>query len=352
MNNILSSRQLAFLVFLFMLGSSIIYVPESLVGQDAWASSILASLLGLYVLWAIIYIQKQYPGISIFKISEKVLGKAAGKFINLIYTWMLVTMSMAYLYDINIFLLLLFPGIPRPILAAIILLPAAFILYHGLTELGRLADSIVFLTLFFLLLALALSLSIVHWDFLHPVLQDWKPVFAGAFYGANWPYAEVSFFCLLLPFAKDLKEKSRYLFIWYGIGVVLLVLRSVLVIAILGPELTSLARFPFYTGLRLLHFENFQRIELFFFLLYFLTSFTAVVLCYQILVIAIKELFSLPDYRSIILPSAAMILALSLANYSSDISFSTIEAAVIPFQNLPIRVLYPTIILFAILIRD
>ena len=347
----MSSQQLAFLVFLLMLGSALIYVPESLIGQDAWISSILASLVGLYILWAIIFIQKKYPRTSILKISEAVLGRFVGKVFNTFYVWLLIVVSILYLYDMAAFLLLIFPSLPNPILYTIVLLPAAYLLYQGPGIIGRLGESIVFLALFLVLLALGLTATAAQWGNLSPVLSDWKPVMAGAFYGANWPYAEVSAFALFLPLVFDLQEKSRPIYVWYLLAVIVLVLRSAVVVAVLGHEYTHLARFPLFASVRLIQFSNFQRVELFFFLLWFITGFSAIVIYYQCLVLALKDLFTLRVHRPLILPAAALLIALCLCSFSADTTFLQFETTTATFHSLPLHLIYVSTILLGVIIR-
>ncbi|HHW60334.1 MAG TPA: endospore germination permease [Syntrophomonadaceae bacterium] len=351
MINRMSSQQLAFLVFLLMLGSALIYVPESMTRQDAWISSLLASLVGLYILWAILFIQKKYPGISIFKISEVVLGRITGKIFNAFYVWLLIVVSMLYLYDIAAFLMLIFPDLPYSILYAIVLLLAAYLLYQGPGIIGRLGESLVFLTLFLVLLGLGMTATSAQWSNLSPVLSDWKPVLAGAIYGANWPYAEVSAFALFLPLLNDLQEKSHKIYIWYLIAVIVLVLRSVMVIATLGPEYTQLSRFPLFSSMRLVRFTHFQRVELFFILLWFITGFSAIAIFYQSLMLALKDFFKLRTYRPLILPTAALLIALCQCSFAANTTFLQFETSVVTFHSLPIHLIYVSAVLLGVVIH-
>ena len=88
---------------------------------------------------------------------------------------------------------------------------------------------------------------------------------AGAvLYGAAWPYLEITVFALLLPMVNDLEKGYPKIVTWFMIAAVVLILRTVLVLAVLGPELTLAYAFPFYKVFRLVEVQNFQRIELFF----------------------------------------------------------------------------------------
>ncbi|MGR6837189.1 GerAB/ArcD/ProY family transporter [Syntrophomonas erecta] len=352
MGDTIYSKQLAFLVFMLLLGSALIYVPEASTGRNAWLSTILAAGAGLLVLTIIIKLQLMFPGTSIFKISELALGKIPGKFLNAVYLWMVLLVATTYLYDSISFLRIIFPFMPFLSLRALLLLTAAYCLYKGIGSLGHLAELLIGPVIFFFLLGLLAPLNLMDFGHLKPVLAEWKPALAGIVYGANWPYAEVSILALLLPFTSDLKEEKRFIYYWFVAGLVALFLRTLVVLTVLGPDQVGILRFPLYEVFRLVSVQNFQRVELFFFILWFSTGFMAILIYYQGLVLGLKELFSLSGYRILILPSGLGILVLSAYMIRTDIEFLSVESMVLPFHDLPIHILYPALVYLLARIRQ
>jgi spore germination protein KB len=96
--------------------------------------------------------------------------------------------------------------------------------------------------------------------------------------------------------------------------------------------------------------QNFQRIELFFFAMWFTTSFIAGLVYYLGVVLGLKELFGLKDYRSLILPVGLLILTMSIYTIRSDMYFVRVLSTNAPLVTMPVNLLYPTIVLLAALI--
>jgi spore germination protein KB len=350
MENRISSQQVAFLAFLLMLGSAFVFVPEATAGRNAWVSSILAALIGFYALAVILRLQLMFPGVSIFKIAELSLGLVPGKILNMVYLFIVWVVAILYLGDIIYLLRQLFPLLPAFSLRTILILTAAYCLYKGITSIAYLAELVIGFILFFLVIGFLTPLSLADFSNLQPILSEWYAMAGATLYGAAWPYLGITVFALLLPLVNDLEKGYPKIVTWFIIAAVVLVFRTVLVLAVLGPELTLAYAFPFYKVFRLVEVQNFQRIELFFFAMWFTTSFIAGLVFYLGVVLGLKELFGLKDYRSLILPVGLLILTMSIYTIRSHMYFDRVLSTNAPFITVPGNLLYPTIVLLAALI--
>lgn len=346
--NMINSQQFGKLLLLLILGSAFIFVPEGIAGRDAWLATLLASLSGLYVIFATIALQNMFPGMSIIKISTQVLGKPIGLFLSLVYSWVVFFVATLYLYDMIVLMLIIFPQITELLLITIIILTSSYVLYKGIESLARLGEILVWIIIALALAAITIPFfTIANLQSLTPVLADFKPVITGAVFGSNWPYGEISLLAMLLPFVGDLKQNQKTIYIWFFIGVIIFAVRSILVVAVLGQDLMQLSRFPLYDVLLLIRFSTFQRVELFFFVMWSITNFMAITLSYQSSVLCIKDLFSLKNYQTLIIPAGLCLGVFSLIMYPSDIEFLAVESFTAPFHNIPVHILYPTIVLIA-----
>ncbi len=344
----IASRQAAFLTFFLVLGSAIIYMPESIAGRDAWLATLLAVPIGLYILFVIINIQLMFPGMNMLDISELVLGKSPGRILNIFYVWLLFIISVFYLYDLFIFIDIVILDLKRYVHYSILILLAAYCIYKGVNTLARLGELLWWIAA--LSIALSILLSFVccsEFSYLTPVLADWKPVVAGSLYAANWPFAQISVLIMYLPFVSDLADKRRTIYTWYLIGALILVVRSVLVISILGAELTMFSRQPAYQALRLLEAGTFEHIDMVFFGLLFITSFFALLISYQGLVMGVQKLLNRDDMRYLILPVGLLLVVFASYMFTTDVQVFIRQVRVLPFHTLPIHLLYPSIILIA-----
>lgn len=333
-----------------MLGSAFVAVPEATAGRNAWVSSILAALIGFYALAVILRLQLMFPGVSIFKIAELSLGLVPGKILNMVYLFIVWVVAILYLGDIISLLRQLFPLLPAFSLRTIIILTAVCCLYKGITSIAYLAELVIGFIIFFLVIGFLAPLSLADFSNLQPILSEWYAMAGATLYGAVWPYLGITVFALLLPLVNDLEKGYPKIVTWFIIAAVVLVFRTVLVLAVLGPELTLAYAFPFYKVFRLVEVQNFQRIELFFFAMWFTTSFIAGLVYYLGVVLGLKELFGLKDYRSLILPVGLLILTMSIYTIRSDMYFVRVLSTNAPLVTMPVNLLYPTIVLLAALI--
>jgi len=344
MDNRISSQQMAFLLFFLLLGSSLIYVPESFAGRNAWMSTILAALVGFMILAIMLRLQLMFPGISVFKIAELSLGPVPGKILNVLFLYVIFAVAILSVGDLVTMLRQLFPYAPAFSLRTLIILAGAYCLYKGVTNIARLAEVTIGFTLLFLAIGFLVPYNLVNFANLLPVMSEWRTMVGAVIYGANWPYAQITVLLFMMPMVTDLQKGYPKIVNWFMISAGILTLRTLLVLAVLGPEMTMINAFPLYRVFRLAEVQTFQRIELFFFSLWFTTCFMQVLLYYLGLTIGLKELFNLKDYRSIILPAGLLIVTVSIYTISSDIYFlQVLTPASIP-HDLPVNLLYPAIV--------
>ncbi len=101
-------------------------------------------------------------------------------------------------------------------------------------------------------------------------------------------------------------------------------------LSILGAKLSNLYQFPLFEVFRLSGFGDFQRVELFFFILWFITGIITIILYYQGLSLIVQDLFSLQDYKALILP-----LGLCLVVFTLYMFPNTVEYQLLGFKYMP-----------------
>lgn len=347
----ITSQQLAFLIFLLIPGSALVYVPGELARQDAWLAAILAMIPGLFILYAMLQIHKLYPDLRITQVSTKVLGKIPGTILNLLFLASVAVVGISLLYDMSLFLGVTYPSLTRALLPTLVILTCAFCLYQGLNIMAHLGEIFIWVTLLFLAAGFILSLPLVNLSMLSPVLESWKPILSGTLYAADWPFGEVVLIALFLPLVSDLQQSGKELFKWYLLGGLSLVLVNLEAIAILGPDLINIMQFPLFEVYRLAGFGEFRRLEIAFLFLWFITGITAILIYYQSLNFALQDLFSLKDYRPLILPAGLCMIVFTLFMLPNNLQSEILEFQYVPIYSLSVNLLYPTIIMIAAKIR-
>jgi len=200
---------------------------------------------------------------------------------------------------------------------------------------------------FFFLLGITASFPIMDLSELKPLWPEWKPLLSGVFFVADWPFAQLLILAFFFPLVQGLKEKKKAFIGWYLLAVAILIFEDLQVISILGQELAEISRFPLLKVNRLTGFGEFRRVELFFFILWFIVGFTALTVYYQGLVLNLKELLRLENPRPLILPLGLFLMVFTSYMYPSDLNYITTRLRYVPFYTISVNLLYLTIIFIA-----
>jgi hypothetical protein len=118
------------------------------------------------------------------------------------------------------------------------------------------------------------------------------------------------------------------------------------VISILGAKLAALSQFPLFDASRLAGFGDFQRVEMFFFLLWFITGITTIIIYYQGLTFIVQDLFALKNYKALILPLGLCLVVFTLYMFPNTVEYNLMGFKYLEVFTFPTNLLYPTIILF------
>lgn len=343
----LSIQQQVLMVFLLMFGSSLVFLTGKAASQNAWFSALMGSFFGLYVLYAIIKIHELFPGQRITQISTAVLGRIPGTVLNCLFLWSIFAILCTFLFDIIMILEIIYPLLPRVILFPLLILTCCYFLYKGITVLGRLGEIIIVPTIIITAVGLLLSLPHVDLANLKPFGENWRSIAAGTLYAADWPFNEVIIFGLFLPMVSGLKSNKALVYFWYCGGVILLTLIDINIIAVLGKDLAYLSLFPLFETSRAIGMENFQRMELLFFVIWFITGMYTMLIFYQGLTFIVQDLFTLKNYRALILPLGLCIVVFTLYMFPNTVEYSLLGFKYLEVYTFPVNLLYPTIILCA-----
>ncbi|HWP98174.1 MAG TPA: GerAB/ArcD/ProY family transporter [Syntrophomonadaceae bacterium] len=347
----LSSQQTAFLLFMILLGGSYVHVPPTLAHQSAWLSALGGSLVGAYLILVLLHLQSLFPQTSLIRMSEKLLGKVPGKIVGLLYLWAVFIMAISLLQDNCIILVVMFPLLTCLFLRVTLISPAVYTIYKGVSSIGRLGELFTWLTLILTLLAFIITIPRVQPAFLSP-LGNPAAIAKGVLQVAGWPFSMVGLLAFFLPLVNDLPDKKKVIYWWYLLAVVILVLKDVLIVGVLSPEILLSSRYPLLEVLRLDTFGGFQRVEMFFFLAWFMMSFFAMLAAYQCLALGGQALFSLSNYGFLVIPLGLGLVVFSLYTFQSDIDFVSLRVLTLPLNSLIPMLFVPTLLLVVAKFRN
>lgn len=345
----ITNWQLLMLLSGSLIGTSTIIMPTSLAGRSGWLTIMLAvipALISLSVWWQLSLTWKKPLVQGLLDQLGPILGAtlALGYLFYFLLLGALVTTNINFLSTIAVL-----PETPKLVFASGLLLLSALAIRGGLESIGRLAEIILPLIGFAILVGIILLIAtpnLVSWDYLLPLLDEgWVQTLRATLSVFSFPFGETIIFTSLLPFAMDLKKaRKQSLLVIISIGIVLGWI-SLLETAVLGEEVTRIA-FPGLSLLREIRVADFiSRLEVLGIFVWTFASFIKLSFCFWALASGLAQLLKLPDYRPLIFPLGIIIAILSVTLFETFHDQSTFATLIYPLYVFPFQFIIPLFLL-------
>ncbi|MFN2747808.1 endospore germination permease [Bacillus sp. z60-18] len=320
-NGVISARQFQVLVFLFTIGSSVLYIPASLAAeakQDAWISSVFGVGIGLLIVKLITSVAKPYPNLNFAQYTEVIFGKWLGTLINLGFFFNFYLISAFVLRDVGDFLLtLILPETPLPSILIMFIIVVIIGIRLGLETLARAAEIFYpWLILLLLLLLIALTPQFQ--------LSNIQPFFESgikATVRASFPFIAVPFFqfsafLMIIPYVQKRKEVEKNFFLGTCKAGILLILITVISIVVLGVDMTARHFYPTYALSKKINIGDFlQRLEPVMAGIWFVSIFFKLAVCFYASALSLAHTLKLKNYRVLTFPLGMILVVLSIIVY-------------------------------------
>ncbi len=317
-NGKIGARQFMILVILFTVGTSILLAPSLLVTeakQDAWIAGILGVGVGLLSVWLYNTLGNLFPNKTLVEYSEGILGKWIGKAISLLFFSFTFTLTALVLRNIGDFMTIkILPETPIESLHIIFLFIVIMGTRLGLEVLARSAEILFpWFILLFLLLVFFLFPQI-KFENIQPILEEGiKPVLGSAIPFIEFPFLELVIFLMIFPYVNRTKEAGKAFLVGTTIGGIILIILTGLVTLVLGTDITSMDMYPTYEIAKKINLGDFlQRIEAIVAVMWFISIYFKLTICFYTSVLALGQTFKLKDYRSLTLPLGMILIVYSL----------------------------------------
>jgi spore germination protein KB len=320
-NSKISLLQFGLLVFMFELGSSAILTPSivvSIAKQDAWISVILS--LGVCVLLAFLWtrLSRIYPNESIIQFSERILGKWFGKLVGILYISFFLILGSLVLRDLGDFITTnVLVQTPIEFIHILFMLPVIYVSYLGIEVLARVGEILFpWITVIFFITGILL-LKETNLSELLPIWPEgWQPSVKGMYPIIGFPIAELVICMMLIPFVHRPKRIITYFNLSFAIAKLVLTLIVVLSISVLGVDITARSTFTVFEVAKEINVgQFFERVEVLVGVVWILTIFIKLSICFYAANLASAQLFRLKSYRATILPFGMLLLPLSMIAY-------------------------------------
>jgi len=352
----INGSQAVLLLVITIFATVILFLPgisASYAGQDAWISLLLAAAAAAVIALTAVSLGRRFPEKNLFEYLEIMLGKIPGKLVGVLYLCWFLYIAAALVREYGTFMIpIFFRQTPLVVLAAAGVAATAYAAYGGLETLAR-ANQLFFPVIVgasAVLFGLALpQMDVVN---LLPVLEAGPvSIIKGSLAPLSW-FGEIFLISVLLPYLNRPEQARRIALTSILIATSIFELSVIGVISIFGPSVTSSYLLAFLNGVRMIHIANFiERLEALLMLIWILSAGVKLSMFYWATALGSAQVMGLKDYRPLIPPVGAAILALSIFNYTSVMDLLNFTATVWPFYALTFELAIPLFLLAVAAIR-
>ncbi|WP_349408333.1 endospore germination permease [Pseudalkalibacillus sp. SCS-8] len=318
--------QMIILFQAFITGSSIINIQGPLIGiakNGAWISILIINAVSFLILALVLRLYEKYPSKSYIQYSRDLLGLPLALCLGVPFLFLLYHITGNITYGMGqFFTTSMMKSTPLYVFHFLILMVAGLTVRAGIEVIARMFNGLLFFVLFIIFLIFVLNITHYHPEFLLPIVPEgWKPVFHGAYVGFGFPYMDIMYFAMVLPFLKREHDKPFKRWMYGGLlfnGMVL-AFTVVTSIMILGPIAMN-EKFPIYQAAKIIEIgEIIQRIESVFGMALIIGSYMKITLMLFIINEVMTQLFNLADKRAFVFPNALLVFLLSLTMYENEV---------------------------------
>ncbi|MBM7568894.1 GerAB/ArcD/ProY family transporter [Paenibacillus sacheonensis] len=347
----INPRQFSVLTLLFSLGSSILIVPSALTSiakQDGWLAAIAGVAGGMLLLLLYHALGSRYPGQSLIQYSETILGRWLGKLAAVLFLGYFFLLSALVLRNVGDFITtIVMPETPIQVVHTLFLLAIVIGVGLGLEVIAR--SSEIFLPCIVLLIVVLIVFLIpqIQFDRIEPVFETGaKGIIHGSLSVLSIPYLELVVFLMIFPYVNR-PNKIRPAFMKGAVlGGLVIVVVTMFCVFVLGWDFTARHTFPSYTLAKKIQVGEFlQRIEVLVAVIWFLTIFYKLAICFYASMLGMAQLFRMRTYRPLIVPSGIILCVLSIVVYPNIVYFRVFAAEIWPFYALTMGFALPGLLL-------
>ncbi|MXQ53336.1 GerAB/ArcD/ProY family transporter [Shimazuella alba] len=347
----IESTQFRKLISLYIIGTSILLIPSILASeakQDAWFSAIIGMSAGLLLVWLYHTLGSFFPGKTLVECNKEIFGKWLGTLLSFLMFMFSLILTTLVLRNLGDFLTSsMFPETPISAIHIVYLCIVAIGARYGISNIARTSDlfSPWIFSLFFIFVLLLIPKF--EWKHIQPILaKGVTPVLHSSIPYIGFPFLELVLLLMIFPCVENPKKAGKAFFTGTLIGAFVLFTITLISIFVLGAESTASNIYASFELAKKIEIGEFiQRVEVIIALIWFITIFFKLIICFYITVFCLSQTLNLSDYRPLTLPMAMLLLPLSIIispNISYLISFDT---TVWPLYALTFGLVLPLILL-------
>ncbi|MDD4297535.1 MAG: endospore germination permease [Ruminiclostridium sp.] len=351
-NQRISSNQLFYLVFAFLLGSTVMFLPGAMAGSNAWMAMLLGTLEGFIFLAIYNSLAGQHPGKNLIQINILVFGPFLGKALSWLYMTYFLYISAQILRTFAAFFAIKMTSTPLIVFLITSLLVSAFGVRSGLEVIARYSQIILMTVIFlFFLDSILLAKDMDISNFLPFMDIPINKMLLSIQSVAALPFGLTVVFLMIINLVSNPSETGSFMKKSFLFGGILLMLYTLRTTAVLGSYAT-ISTYPAIATVRIINIgEIFTRLEILLSVVFLSLGFVKGSIFYYSAVLGVSQLLKMRSYRPLVFPIGALLLNISLSLYDEYI-YDTIDTNMLfPFYSMIFALFLPLLTLIAAKIK-
>lgn len=355
----ISTRQFTFLVFLFTVGSSILFIPPivtSVAKQDAWISMLIGILMNFLIIGIYLLLAKLCKNRNLYEMTQYLFGKWLGAFLTIVFMiYSFLSGGTSVLYEVGYFLSTqLFSNTPVIMINAMFALIILMALRLGLGTFARASEILVPVFIFLLFISTVSVSPEINVEKLKPAFQtELKSILKAALYFNAFSCFPLIIFLTIYP--KNVQEnKKAALGLLFGtmIGGIVLLMLTTVDIMVLGADNTSHYTFPGYVLAQRINIGGFfTRIEVMMSALWMISFFYKMVIYFYATIQGLVHLTTAKSSKIFTVSLMILAVILSVDLHSDTISFNEWSKSTWPASGVFIGLIIPIIMILLAIIK-
>lgn len=347
----ISSFQFFILVLMFIIGSSVLYIPTVLAAaakEDAWIVAIIGGLLGIGIVLLYLKLAETLKGKDLIQMYETVFGKVLGKVFTFIFSYFCLILASLILRGIGDFMVSqIMPETPIEIIMGMFIFCVILGHRYGVEVFARTAEIFFPWIIVLFLIGVTMILPDIDSSRLLPVLDNGiKPILKGTLSYLGFPYLECVLLLMLAPHWRQFETAKKKWILATLFGAIILFIPVILSIMVLGSDLTSNQTYVTYILAKKMGIPKvFERMEVIIAIFWILTIFYKLLICCFCLVKSISSLFKLSNEKVISFPIGIIIFCISIFSGENIVELNDFSSNIWPFFAIQTGLILPLIIL-------
>lgn len=238
----ISDKEAFCLLFIFIMGSTLIIGIGGEAKNDAWIAGIVGILASLPFILIYSRIVSLFPGRDLFDILNLATGKIIGKLIALLYIWYAFHLGALVIRNFGEFVnTVALPETPMLFVMFYLTLVCVIAVRSGVEVMARVSAYMLPVLIFIIFIVQLLAIPEINLNNLKPILGNGiAPVLAGGFSAFSFPFAETVLFIGIFFALKTKKSPYKVYLSGILLAGALIVALTIRNISVLGTLVGSL----------------------------------------------------------------------------------------------------------------